>query len=556
MSPLEKVEAFLSKKGGALVAGSAIPERIAAHIGDKCAAVFRIPQKTQHGNLLFIVIPETFPHAIPEFFLGEGYEGSPIPHVSASGHICLFQDQMMINPDYPDGVVEDCIVRAVEVLNIPNGSQEFKDQLVAEITPYWILKPWVVTKNSEVLHFNPEHFIPSTAVPLQSENRGIHKIWNSINPTNSSTKGEGILLVLDLSEEQCLALIKNPKGVLCDPKIMANAERQLNEFLYQHTDNAKERAKVLVMFRLLDQDPKKSIYLSALFSHPLHPPTRYKMTHEVRVKKAMKRLIEKANLEPIPCENLSFERLFHRAAGLDKSEDFRKLQNIRLALLGCGAIGGYLADMLVRAGIQKMLLADKDFLLPENRARHILAPTTSEYFPKSIAMGGDIVSRFPDIECFPVICDLLTDNGLERVINWRPTIIVSAVALPNVNFRISELLRNGKCSPAIFVWVEPELKAGHVVYQPRREQNGYRELYEDPDPNKNWAYRHRVVENPEDFILSERGCQATFTPFSPIDLSLFVAQAARKIISLMINMPQQTECYRGLPETGYTMEKV
>ena len=54
----------------------------------------------------------------------------------------------------------------------------------------------------------------------------------------------------------------------------------------------------------------------------------------------------------------------------------KTLAGKNLAIVGCGTIGGYLSDMLVKAGAGtcggKLTLVDFDYLLPQNIGRHRL----------------------------------------------------------------------------------------------------------------------------------------------------------------------------------------
>ncbi|KRE76014.1 ThiF family adenylyltransferase [Arthrobacter sp. Soil762] len=75
-------------------------------------------------------------------------------------------------------------------------------------------------------------------------------------------------------------------------------------------------------------------------------------------------------------------------AGVQKAE----LGNSSVAIIGLGALGSFVADMLARAGIGRMTLVDGDLVLPGNIVRHLVGPDTIG-LPKIEAVKRHIVAR-------------------------------------------------------------------------------------------------------------------------------------------------------------------
>ena len=75
-------------------------------------------------------------------------------------------------------------------------------------------------------------------------------------------------------------------------------------------------------------------------------------------------------------------------AGVQKAE----LGNSSVAIIGLGALGSFIADMLVRAGIGRVTLVDGDLVLPGNIVRHLVGPHAIG-LPKSEAVKRHLVSR-------------------------------------------------------------------------------------------------------------------------------------------------------------------
>jgi len=75
------------------------------------------------------------------------------------------------------------------------------------------------------------------------------------------------------------------------------------------------------------------------------------------------------------------------------------LTGLRIAIVGCGTIGGYLARALVQLGAGhkgKLLLVDSDVFRPENLGRHILSVRHLSR-NKASALGDQLQSDFPDL---------------------------------------------------------------------------------------------------------------------------------------------------------------
>lgn len=75
-------------------------------------------------------------------------------------------------------------------------------------------------------------------------------------------------------------------------------------------------------------------------------------------------------------------------AGAQKEE----LGKSAVAIVGLGAVGSFIADMLVRAGVGRLTLVDGDVVLPGNVVRHLVGPD-SIGMPKGEAVKRHLVSR-------------------------------------------------------------------------------------------------------------------------------------------------------------------
>ena len=109
----------------------------------------------------------------------------------------------------------------------------------------------------------------------------------------------------------------------------------------------------------------------------------------------------------------------------------------RVALIGCGTIGGYLARMLVQVGAGcgvPLVLYDTDTLSPGNLGRHLLGFSDLGK-RKAEAVGDHLRSFHPAVEVMPRLVDATADwPSLEKM-----DIIIDATGEPNVSTALNEL---------------------------------------------------------------------------------------------------------------------
>jgi adenylyltransferase/sulfurtransferase len=89
-----------------------------------------------------------------------------------------------------------------------------------------------------------------------------------------------------------------------------------------------------------------------------------------------------------------------------------KLLNSRVLLVGCGALGASHAEMLVRAGVGKIRLVDRDFVEFTNLQRQTLFSETDakERLPKAIAAQKRLTEINSDIQIEAVVADVNRSN--------------------------------------------------------------------------------------------------------------------------------------------------
>lgn len=119
-------------------------------------------------------------------------------------------------------------------------------------------------------------------------------------------------------------------------------------------------------------------------------------------------------------------------------EGQKRLQESRVLLIGCGALGCVLADSLVRAGVGYLRIVDRDFVELSNLQRQILYDErdVAEHLPKVIAAKRRLRSVNSEVTIDPLVADVDWSN-IEELANG-----VSLILDGTDNFEIRYLIND------------------------------------------------------------------------------------------------------------------
>ena len=125
-----------------------------------------------------------------------------------------------------------------------------------------------------------------------------------------------------------------------------------------------------------------------------------------------------------------------------------RLLTARIAVVGCGALGTALLDMLVRAGVGHVRLIDRDFVEASNLQRQGLydEADAAACTPKAVAAAARLARINSAISLEPVVAEV-TARNVERLVSG-----VDLVLDGTDNFRTRHLL-NEACAKARVPWI-------------------------------------------------------------------------------------------------------
>ncbi|MBR6213427.1 MAG: tRNA threonylcarbamoyladenosine dehydratase [Candidatus Methanomethylophilaceae archaeon] len=103
-----------------------------------------------------------------------------------------------------------------------------------------------------------------------------------------------------------------------------------------------------------------------------------------------------------------------------------RLRNSSVLLVGCGAVGGYALEGLVRAGVGKIRVVDHDVFSESNMNRQILATTNTVGVPKVEAACERAKSINPEIQIEPLDI-LVNQETVSEILDGDFDILVDAI---------------------------------------------------------------------------------------------------------------------------------
>lgn len=117
---------------------------------------------------------------------------------------------------------------------------------------------------------------------------------------------------------------------------------------------------------------------------------------------------------------------FIRTQRLLGQERFQRLQTKMVTVVGLGAVGGYVVEGLVRAGVQNIRLIDFDTIQPSNLNRQILALETTIGRPKAeVAMERVLaIHSHCSVESLQLFA---SEETLDEILDPEPDLLIDAI---------------------------------------------------------------------------------------------------------------------------------
>ena len=117
---------------------------------------------------------------------------------------------------------------------------------------------------------------------------------------------------------------------------------------------------------------------------------------------------------------------FIRTIRLLGEERFHSLQAKMVTVVGLGAVGGYVVEGLVRAGVSHLRLVDHDIIEQSNLNRQIFALETTLHRPKAEVAKERVLTINSDcrVEALQLFA---SDNTISQILDPEPDLLIDAI---------------------------------------------------------------------------------------------------------------------------------
>lgn len=517
---------FLNENGARLLKPSDAELPVSLRNGAGNSYLF--PVQWRCVKQVIVQLPAEFPDAPPLIFLTKNdLPAHVIPHVNGEGQICTLPIGCIINPHRPKEQIEDVLQIAQKVFEAEYSAEQALIEIETELKAYW------------TVHSHPALFIKDNTL----ETHRIVAVENAnALPEIRGRKSHLIVemplkipdqigLVVNIPREHIINFLEKPADSLSGLESWKQSCSLLASLLAAR--NQQDRAITLFILACC-QTSLGTVWLGGIFQKPFRAK---KSNQQTQVE--LSNLLRQSPFQKRAIDDMRTERLIRRIEGTGVR---KKLLDCSIAVVGCGSVGSFFADILARSGVRRLLLVDKEILESTNLARHVL-DSSSLLIPKAAGLCSHILRRLPESKIDHDVRDARHPEVIYRISNYAAALNVVATGDTNTDMTLSQLCSRGEIGNCCFIWVEANLQAGHLVYQPHRCATTLVDLHGE-GADQRFLYRNRIIGNPDDARCQDHACQFSFTPYSAADLILFVAAAVRKVIEWIEEPPQQMQLLR------------
>ena len=107
-------------------------------------------------------------------------------------------------------------------------------------------------------------------------------------------------------------------------------------------------------------------------------------------------------------------------------EKLLKLANSRVLVAGLGGVGSFAAEMICRAGVGSMTIADGDTVHPTNRNRQLVALKSTGGMPKTEVMGRRLLDINPELQ-LTMVQEYIRDDRMVELLDQGFDYVIDAI---------------------------------------------------------------------------------------------------------------------------------
>ena len=470
-----------------------------------------------------IDLGQGFPKVFPTISVVDGKRF--VPHSSSRGKLCLFDESsVMIKPDSSEQLLLDSYDRAIEILEMDPKTQ--KEEVFREFFAYWgnqsragfmLYANLPAAGNHEFQEYTVIGDKISRLVVADNLEESKALLINHMGCAPSDAEKYKIPCYRIRLRSSSLPKMnggftwKNIRSYILE-NITGSQKRRFNQMLSE---------KCSVVNRLL------------LLTIPSYFGDQYAciwMHHNSQKRKNALRNISDCKIDAVTTVRIDPQYLLVRGGG-EKS-----IMDKAVLIIGCGSVGGFLADNLCQCGIGTLDILDKDILTIDNIHRHALGfddAITGQN--KADLLKNHLETRFPYVDIDSLS---FADRSAESLIKDSKRfllydLIISSTGNPTLDLEINDVLHNiENAPPFIVVFNEPYGIGGHAVAI-LRKGGCLRCLYSDPISGELSTFQGSFAKENQSFSKTISGCSSAFVEYSVLDSQQTAIIASRLSIDVL-----------------------
>lgn len=230
------------------------------------------------------------------------------------------------------------------------------------------------------------------------------------------------------------------------------------------------------------------------------------------------------DLYRLPIRKVSVYRIDDKYLAGRNLPGSRTLAGLKVCLIGCGTIGGYIAEMLAKAGAGtvdgKLTLVDIGSFEPGNLGRHRLG-FNALLKRKAVAMCDEIRRIAPSTDVVAIADDA-------RAVNLGPLdLLIDATGEQGLTDWLT--WKYADKVPFLSAWVEGTGVAVRALMKAKPEHACARCVSQWPLKD-----RYRVFDVPPEVIMKGHGCEGLYVPF-PASTSIQAAALAMEMVQAWLD---------------------
>ncbi|WP_333880466.1 E2/UBC family protein [Lysinibacillus capsici] len=506
---------------------------------------FQVKDKIDNIELIILIgIPKEFPLVKPILFLKNYNDVTFMPHIERDGYICYSTDDgLIIDSNKPVQILEEAYKRSLKTIKNGIGSKrhlEFQKEF--EIN-------WQRLDNIEIVDSFLEELPKELKVinVLCKKDLNKHIIFDRnqkdiINQIQTIYKCD----IEAFSEHPGIYIpLRKSSSINFPNRFNMWSFKQIKRIIYGNVSSSVKRA--LNNLKFSDVDIPFYIFLGI-------PTIQGNIFIGFLIKIKSNQLNHKKNFHPLKLQatNIEIVPLSIKRHGLNfllnRTQGFNFNDEKKVIVFGVGSIGGKVIVELVKAGINNLIIVDKDIFDVENIYRHELGfeslyPNIKEVYnyPKSMLMKNRIEFSWPYANVESYYMDVLHFIEQYETHIRSADLIISALGAPTIELFLNNyIISNNINTPVLYSWLDPLGIGGHVQITNNNVSNGCFRCLHTIEGNINSLNENKAsfAEPNQIFSKSMLGCSNEFTQYSSLDSSetaIFTVRSAIKVLKGQID---------------------